>query len=82
MKANSLSYGGGVLTVYEDHVRADALVVSGADGGRFGLASDGHGGTDIMFAAAAFLPSTVVLPRLASSTGDQIVHRFGAHMLL
>ena len=52
--ADSLGYGAGTLTLYENHVHVAALAFSGAASTPFGLASDGHGGTDIVGRASPY----------------------------
>ena len=52
--ATSLSYGAGMLTLYENYVQIDTLAFSGANGAAFRLTSDGHGGTDIMYQSSPY----------------------------
>jgi len=55
LTATSLHYGGGTLTLLDGKAVVDTLHFAGALSGMdFGLMSDGHGGTDLMFETKSF----------------------------
>ena len=47
--ATSLRFAHGVLTLYDGNAVLDTLHFAGASAAEFGLASDRHGGTDVVF---------------------------------
>ena len=53
LKADSLSYGGGILTLMEGTAVVDRISLAGHyNTANFALSADGHGGTDINFVAS------------------------------
>jgi hypothetical protein len=80
LQASALRFGNGTLFLYQDQVQVDTLAFAGtyteAD---IRLLSDGHGGTDIDFAAApADLASDAVPHRDIAAAGAAEL-RFASH---